>query len=271
MRSFLLLLVLFAGTCAQAQLAVVDTISVESRSMNKAISCVVIRPQGIEKMPVLYLLHGYSGNFSNWISKVPELKEWAQKYRIIIVCPDGDYASWYFDSPVDPRSKYETFISMEVPAAVDRLYPTLADRKHRAITGLSMGGHGALFLAFRHAGVFGAAGSMSGGLDLNSIKGKYDISRKLGDTIRMAKNYSELSIINVIDKKPAETLAITFDCGITDGFYQMNKAVHEKMLKLNIAHDYTERPGGHTWEYWENSLKYQLVFFDNFFRLSGSW
>jgi len=80
--------------------------------MHKDIKCVVIRPVMVSneriRLPVVYLLHGYSGNYSNWITKVPDLKKYADEYKLLIVCPDGDYSSWYFDSPVDPSMRYET-------------------------------------------------------------------------------------------------------------------------------------------------------------------
>ncbi|RYY61101.1 MAG: esterase family protein [Chitinophagaceae bacterium] len=243
----------------------VDTVTIRSDAMGKDIRCVVIRPDTPDKLPVLYLLHGWSGNYSNWITKVPELARWAKENHLMIVCPDGNFSSWYFDSPVEPGLKYETYIGTEVPAYIDSHYPTRRDRNSRAITGLSMGGHGALFIAFRHAATFGAAGSMSGGLDLTGMKAKYDIYKRLGDTTTMSKNYADYSVINVIDRQPTEPLAITFDCGTADGFYNMNLAVHQKMLRLKIKHDYAERPGGHDWKYWKNSLKYQLVFFSDYF------
>lgn len=74
--------------------------------------------------------------------------------------------SWYFDSPVDTAYRYETHISKEVVGFIDGHYRTRANKKYRAITGLSMGGHGALFIALRHSDIFGAAGSISGGVDL---------------------------------------------------------------------------------------------------------
>ena len=172
--------------------ATVDSIYIFSNSMQKNIPCIVIKPFSYIKkkssFPVVYLLHGHAGDFSNWIKKVPEIKNYADEYNIIIVCPDGDYASWYFDSPVNPKMKYETYISTEVPHYIDSAYKTIADKNHRAITGLSMGGHGALFIAWRHPNIFSATGSMSGGVDLKDLKNKFDIVKVLGDTYIMLIN-----------------------------------------------------------------------------------
>lgn len=259
----------FLVICLTAKSATVDTVSVYSDAMQKSFKCIVIKPS-IKKhkstpLPVVYLLHGYSGWYSNWITRVPELTQYADTYKLYIVCPDGGYSSWYFDSPMDSSLKYETYISKEVPDYIDAHYNTIKKRTGRAITGLSMGGHGAFFISLRHSNRFGACGSMSGGVNLMSSKNKYDISKRIGDTISQASNWKNYSIIGLIEQKPSDSVAIILDCGINDPFYKDNVQLHEKMLALKIPHDYTERPGKHNWDYWRNSIQYHLLFFKNYF------
>lgn len=248
----------------------VDTVEIYSRSMQKNLRCVVVKPDiyqfKITKFPVIYLLHGYDGNFSNWIHRAPELKNYADKYETLIVCPEGAISSWYLDSPVDSAYRYETHIAIEVVSYIDQHYKSLPNKKYRAITGLSMGGHGALFLALRHPEVFGAAGSMSGCLDLGDLKNKYDVSKRIGDTIRYAKAWQEFSVINLLDKSVNTPVRIIMDCGISDVFIEVNRLVHQKMLRLRIAHSYTERPGGHSWIYWRESLPYHMQYFSSLFQ-----
>jgi S-formylglutathione hydrolase FrmB len=253
-----------------ATAATVDTVSIYSNAMQKEFKCVVIKPEtGMEKvapLPVVYLLHGYGGWYSNWLIRVPQLKEYADQYQLMIICPDAGNSSWYIDSPVDPSMKYETYIGKEVPEYIDAHYTTIKDRKGRAITGLSMGGHGGLFLGFRHAGFFGACGSMSGGVDLNYLHNKYDVAKRIGDTINYADNWKNYSVINIVEHYPKDTLAIIIDIGTEDFFYKDNHALHEKMVRLKIPHEYIERPGKHDWPYWRNAVQYQLLFFSNYFR-----
>jgi S-formylglutathione hydrolase FrmB len=128
-----------------------------------------------------------------------------------------------------------------------------------------MGGHGGLFLGFRHADEFGACGSMSGGVDLQSSRNRFDVIKRIGDTIQYADNWNNYSVIHVIEKYPKDSLAIIFDCGTEDFFYDINHALHEKMVNLKIPHDYIERPGSHNWIYWANAVRYQLLFFRNYF------
>lgn len=265
-----LLLLLFAiGKAAK-----VDTVSIYSTAMHRAFPCVVVLPDAYSQpdrhYPVVYLLHGYSGNYSDWIKKVPALQQWADAYHLILVCPDGGFGSWYLDSPVDPTMRFETYVAREVPAYIDQHYPTLPDRLHRAITGLSMGGHGALFLGIRHKDFFGAAGSMSGGVDIRPFPENWDLKKRLGDIETNRDNWDRYTVISVANQLRNGDLQLIFDCGVKDFFYKVNKQLHEKLLQQGIAHDYTERPGEHNWAYWENAVAYQLLFFHRFFEASGA-
>jgi S-formylglutathione hydrolase FrmB len=266
----LLAVITLVINCQCVNAATVDTISIYSNAMHKDFKCVVIKPDTYKKKknnyPVVYLLHGYDGWYSNWIIREPKLKDYADRYQLMIVCPDGGKSSWYFDSPIDSTMKYETYIGKEVPEYIDAHYNTIKDRKARAITGLSMGGHGALFLAFRHSEIFGACGSMSGGVDLNYSRNKFDIMKRIGDTISHADNWKKYIVMNIIENYPKDSLAIIFDCGNSDELYtEANRIFHKKMLQLKIPHDYTERPGRHNWDYWRNSIQYHLLFFRNYF------
>jgi S-formylglutathione hydrolase FrmB len=247
----------------------VDTVSIYSSAMHKSYKCVVISPDNYKKegpaCPVIYILHGSGGWYSNLIIRIPDLKLYADQYKFLIVCPDGGPTSWYFDSPVDTAMRYETYIGKEVPAYIDSRYNTIKNRNGRAITGLSMGGHGALFLAFRHAEKFGACGSMSGALDLSLLLRSADLAKRLGDTVNHAENWKNYTVMNVIEKYPQDSLQIIIDCGTGDFLFQGNRNLHEKMLRLNIPHDYIERPGKHDWPYWRNAVKYQLLFFKDYF------
>lgn len=267
MKKFLL--VFLISSCFSATCANVDTLKVQSASMNKSISNLVITPEGYSDQSsysVVYLLHGAGGDFTSWISRVPTIQEHSDKYNVIIVCPDGGFTSWYFDSPVDSKMKYETYVSQELIEAVDSKYATSARKEDRAITGLSMGGHGAFYLAFKHQDVWGAAGSLSGGLDIRPFPSNWDLAERLGDYANYKENWEKNTVINLVHLLKRDQLKLVFECGTGDFFYEVNKNLHQKLLERNIPHDYTERPGVHNWDYWRNAIKYQLLFFDNYFK-----
>ncbi|WP_310747091.1 alpha/beta hydrolase family protein [Alistipes sp.] len=267
-RNLILLSVaLFSAAFAQA--ATVDTLSVWSASMNKGVEVVVVVPDGARTKtgpayPVLYLLHGYSGYAANWLQVKPELVQLAERDSVIVVCPDGKN-SWYWDSPVDPSMRYETFVSQELLRDIDARYHTRADRSGRAITGLSMGGHGAMWLSLRHKDRFGAAGSTSGGLDIRPFPDNWEMKKTLGEKADNPKRWDDYAAINQIDSIANGDLALIIDCGYGDFFAEVNRNFHDKLMERGIDHDYIVRPGVHDGLYWNNSIDYQWLFFKKFF------
>ena len=250
-----------------------DTIPVMSQAMGREIKNVVTVPSQYfydaqaTRYPVLYLLHGAFGCYSDWCKKA-DLKTLSDRFGIIIVCPDGQ-DSWYFDSPVDPKMQFETYVSKELVEYIDSHYRTIAHRYMRAITGLSMGGHGALFLAFRHPDVFWSCGSMSGNMDISPYPDKWHIKDRLGEQAENPQRWRDHSVCNQIelvkksDLKPAQNIII--DDGLNDIFIKNNIALHEQLVEKGIDHDFTVRPGRHSWDYWVNSLDYHMVFFKKAF------
>lgn len=269
-KNRLLLIALLLVWLAPFFAARVDTLLVKSPSMNKEIKVVVVTPDAAlgkkaVSCPAVYLLHGFGGHAKTWIEIKPNLPQIADEKGIIFVCPDGS-TSWYWDSPKDPSFRYETFVSSELVKYIDGHYKTIADRKGRAITGLSMGGHGGLWTAIRHKDTFGACGSTSGGVDIRPFPKNWDMAKRLGDYESNKEIWDTHTVINQIDKIQNGDLAIIFDCGEADFFIQVNKDLHNRLLEKKIDHDFITRPGGHTGEYWNNSIDYQILFFDKFFK-----
>lgn len=250
----------------------VDTIEVFSNKMQRIIKNVVILPAGydktekVKKYPVLYLLHGHGGRYDTFVRKVKKsLPQDAGRWEMIFVCPDGQN-SWYWDSPINKNMQFDTFVSKELVKYVDENYNTINSPKRRAITGYSMGGHGALWLGINHPDVFGACGSMSGGVDIRPFPNSWNIKDWLGNYKLNKDLWDSHTVINQSTKIVPNKPAIIFDCGTDDFFFEVNNNLHEELLKKNIPHDYIVRPGKHNYEYWENALDYQMLFFSKFFR-----
>lgn len=247
----------------------VDTVLVKSPLMSKEVEVVIIIPDAAlvntnKAFPVIYLLHGYGGNAYTWRGLKPDLDKIADEKGIIFVCPDGKN-SWYWDSPKNPSYRYESFISTELVEYMDASYNTLADRRGRAITGLSMGGHGALWIAFRHKDIFGAAGSTSGGVDIRPFPTNWEMSNQLGEFAQNKKLWDQHTVINQLDKIQNGDLALIIDCGLGDFFLAVNQGLHSRLVARDIDHDFILRPGEHNETYWKNSIDYQILFFSKFF------
>ena len=156
-------------------------------------------------------------------------------------------------------------MSAELVNYIDSNFKTIKDRSGRAITGLSMGGHGALHTAFKHQDVFGSAGSTSGGVDFRPFPTKWHIATRIGSYEGYPDNWEKSTVINLTHLLTPGSLNIIIDCGVDDFFYEVNCNLHNKLLKEGIPHDFYTRPGTHNWTYWRNSIKYQMLFFDTCF------
>lgn len=266
-KTFLLSLITLVYLSATA--SKVDTLHIQSAAMGKKIPTVVITPDRknnkTSKYPVVYMLHGYSGNYASFVNSFPVIKKYADDYQCIIVCPDGGYSSWYFNSPFDKSYQYETFVAKELVQYIDARYPTVPFSTKRGITGLSMGGHGAFYLAIKHPDIFGAAASMSGGVDFRPFPENWDIAKRIGEKSALPENWETNVVINMVDKLPNKKIKLWFDCGVDDFFIEGNRALHKKLTDLKIEHEYMEGPGEHNNAYWNRSVSFHMLFFHLFF------
>ncbi|MBE8715076.1 alpha/beta hydrolase [Sphingobacterium hungaricum] len=256
--------ILLVNYCLAAK---VDTVNVFSQAMQKNIKTVIIQPEvkAAGATATLYLLHGYSGNYKNWVDNASHIKQLVDQYGYTVVCPDGGFGSWYWDIEGDQNFQYETFVSKELVDYVESNYPVLKDRKRRGITGLSMGGHGALYLAIKHPDVFSAAGSTAGGVDIRPFPDNWDMANRLGTYRENAQKWNEHTIMELTHLIAPKSLDLFIDCGTGDFFYGVNEELHRKLTYLNIPHHYLTLPGKHDWDYWRKSIVYQMAFFDSIF------
>lgn len=269
--------------------APVDTLDVPSAAMKRTMKAAVVVPESYRSAknkamyPVLYLLHGGGGTFSDWLRQTPDkmlVHRLADQYNLIIVMPEGERLSGYLDSPIQKDNLFETYIASELIEKIDNTYRTIRDRKGRVITGLSMGGHGALYLASRHPDIYCAAGSMSGAVDLNRTNWRIDaqfasqiepaFTRILGSPGSTPDLYATNSVVNMVDRIKASGLRLIIDCGVDDFLIEPNRELHRRLVYSKVEHDYTERPGGHTWDYWQNSLPYHILFFREVLKANGT-
>lgn len=268
MKTFAAILVLFSILTGSLFAKAPITVAAKSDVMKKEIPALVILPDDYEKSgksyPVIYLLHGFGGNYQTWYHIKPNLPELATSNQVIFVLPDGA-TSWYWDSPVNQNLKYETYVAKELVDFIDSSYRTIKSPKGRAIAGLSMGGHGAMWLALRHKDVFGAAGAISGGVDIRPFPNNWDMAKNLGEYSSNKDVWDAHTVINQVDGLKNGELAIYIDCGFSDFFYQVNLNLHNKLLQMKIDHDYLARPGAHNNAYWNNAIDYNILFFKKFF------
>ncbi len=213
--------------------------------------------------PVLYLLHGLQGDYTNWDTHT-RLREYAAPLQLIIVMPDAD-DSWYQNSASKPQDRFEDYIAKDLIAEIDQKYRTIAKRELRAIAGLSMGGYGALKFGLKYPNLFAFAASFSG-----TVAVAHDeYSRRAGE------HYHQL-LLQILG--PAGTglwkandlfpLSETYDptrlpylwlsCGTADLLLDDNRRFVASLQQHKISYTYTEAPGGHSWVFWNDELPAML-------------
>ncbi len=277
---FLTLGLLLIPIFAQAS---IEHLEVHSASMDRQLPVAVVLPACYHEVetpyPVIYLLHGAMGSYRNWLNLPEEdglVQQLADHYRVIFVLPSGDRYSYYFDSPGNQKSQFETHITREVIPFIDSVFRTIDEKPGRAITGLSMGGHGALYLAARNPELFAAAGSMSGVADMDVAswelpeENKRGFVRQIGQTLGSDEITTDFlakhSVTNLVTQMKENQMPLIIDCGVDDFLLEANRELNNRLLDAGVAHDYIERPGAHDWAYWTNALLYQVLFITEVFK-----
>ena len=244
-----------------------DTVTVAAAGyLPEDMKVTVITPDRIPctGAPSVYLLNGYGGDNGSWGIIRPDVGKFADMYGMVLIMPSG-MDLWYWDSPVKPEIRMESFFTDVLVPYIDKNYPTDARAEKRAITGLSMGGHGGLWLGVRHPDIWKNCGSMSGGVNILPFPKKWKMARMLGEKEANPKIWEEHTVINLVPKMKAGVNNIIIDCGSEDFFAKVNADLHQALLDAKIPHDYTSRPGVHNSAYWANSLPYHLLFFQTKF------
>jgi putative tributyrin esterase len=219
--------------------------------------------------PVLYLLHGLTGNEDDWWKR-SNLAQYLAPYHLIVVTPGvGD--SWYANSASDPHARYEDAIIRDLIPYIDAHYRTIPKREGRAIAGLSMGGLGAMKFALRYPQMFLFAASFSGAFDvpLTARLGKSPNAKMLRDLHRIFGNENgqtrrENDIFQLLEQTPPKGTAFPYlyvSVGKSDPLPQValsNPRLNQALRAHNFKFEYYERPGTHDWHFWDSEVQFML-------------
>lgn len=245
-----------------------DTFQLDSKLMGRKMPYRVVLPPDynisneIARYPVIYLLHGLTGHYTNWTDKT-QLAKYALNHKFIIVTPEGDNG-WYTDSIANANDKYESYIVKELIPEIDKKFRTLADREHRMIAGLSMGGYGGMKFGLKYPELFSLAGSFSGALGATSFTEK-NAGAMIGKGIDViyGPQDSETRKANDIFKMvreltPEKIKALPFmyvSCGTEDFLIQSNRDFDALFMEKKVPHEYREHPGIHDWVFWNDQVR----------------
>jgi len=186
--------------------------------------------------------------------------------------PDGG-VSGYVNS-YDGKVPYEDFFIKEFIPHIESTYRIRAQKRYRAIAGLSMGGYGTLVMSTKHPDLFAASAPLSAGVRTdeeviampdaqwaNSYAQRY--GKDLVGNARINEHYNKNSILKIIETaNPDDIKKVRYyiDCGDDDFLIKGNMALHALMIDKKIPHEFRVRQGGHTWSYWRSALPEVLKF-----------
>jgi S-formylglutathione hydrolase FrmB len=265
MKVILLSLILCVSALANGR---VETVRFQSKLINTTLPYNIILPNDYDtskttRYPVLYLLHGLTGHYNDWVQRT-NIADYAAEYRIIIVMPEGN-DGWYTDSAITTTDKYESYILQELIPDVQQRYRTIEARYARAIAGLSMGGYGAIKFGLKSPAMFVFAASMSGAFSVTRLTDK-----EIPDSWRPSlKNFGAADsqtrtandLFGLLQKLTAARIAslpyFYFDCGTEDSplIFPSNRELAALMFEKKIAHEFRELPGDHSWGYWDQQVQ----------------
>jgi len=211
------------------------------------------------RYPVLYMLHGAGGSKDEWpayglVTDVDRSIVSKDIGPMIVVLPQGDLGYWVDWPNGGPR--WADYVTRDLRRQVDSTFRTLPDAAHRAIGGLSMGGAGALQLAFNHPDVFGVAGAHSPSLHLDD--GTFTAVFGTG------ADFDQREPMQLAASAPdIEGLKIWIDVGQDDPWLERDEVLHQRLVDRGVAHNWSVLPGGHDGEYWTENLPTYLRFYDS--------
>jgi S-formylglutathione hydrolase FrmB len=245
--------------------------------------CIILPPSydadKSRKFPILYFFHGLGDNEQMFIhaggfNLVEDLWERGQIGEFLIATPDAG-TSFYINGR-DGKVRYEDFLVQEFLPGIESRYRTRSGRANRAVSGVSMGGYGALHLAFRHPQLFSSVSAHSAAIidklpefiAPNPAGGMR--ARVLGGTFGSPPDpafWDHNSPLTLARTANLAGLKIYFDCGDHDdfGFETGAEALDKILASRHIPHEARIYPGRHDWQYFAEHLPASLQFHSNNF------
>lgn len=216
----------------------------------------------------LYLLHGFSGNTTDWITGSNAM-EISRQYNIAIIMPSGEN-SFYLNRK-GTGNAFETYIAKELPAYVKKTYNLSDNKEDVSIGGLSMGGFGAIRLGVKYGKHYGAAFGLSSALIINDIadlspENTNEFTLALADYDYYATVFGDLSKVKDSDVNPEYIIKhrlmedellprIFMACGTEDALIENNRKFRDFLKENKVPVTYYESPGIHEWKFWNEYLE----------------
>ena len=245
-------------------------VNFSSSSLKRIVPIQAILPveSGVETAeglyPTLYLLHGVTGNYTDWVSRT-NIQRWAEAKGLAVVMPSGDNG-FYIDRP-ESQNYYGEYIGRELVEITRRMFPLSRRREDTFIAGLSMGGYGAVRNGLKYHETFGCIAGLSTaniveGIEKRTNEDSYFLNRRdFAESV-----FGDLSKVRDSDKNPkwlakrltesgAALPRIYLACGTEDSLLEGSRDLRDFLRASGADVTYEEGPGGHEWDFWERHIR----------------
>ena len=216
----------------------------------------LILPDSDGPWEVMFLLHGLSDDHTIW-NRRTRLEEYVAGLPLLVVMPDGG-RGFYCDA-VEGYA-YRKAIGEELVALVKRWFNV---KEKWCISGLSMGGYGAVRYALDYPEQFVSACSLSGALAFGHypLDREGEWGREFARIVGQDPTGGPNDLFQRISDLPADQRpALRIDCGSEGFLIESNRAYHAHLTELGIPHEYEEHPGEHNWPYWDEHIQPAIAF-----------
>ena len=220
----------------------------------------------VRDVPIIILLHGVYGSSWCWplktgVHRIADrlITEKSIGPMILVMPSDGLYRDGSSFLPHKDGCDYEKWIVEDVVDVIKQEITIASPQSPLFITGLSMGGYGALRIGAKYSHLFKAFSGLSSITEFNQLANFYEN----GNIEEISANVvSQPSVLETILLNQASLPPFMFDCGNRDILIEANRKLHRDLERNNILHVYNEYPGEHNWNYWTSHIKEHLVFFN---------
>ncbi|NLN51163.1 MAG: esterase family protein [Acholeplasmataceae bacterium] len=233
-----------------------------SQSLARTTDLYVIKPDYLspdKEVSLLYLLHGYTGDYTNWI-RFSNIEKYVFGKNLIVVMPSA-YNSYFTD--LGTKEKHFTYVAVELPKFIESIFNLKVKRENTFVAGLSMGGYGALKIALTYPERYSKAASFSGALIIQNMITRVNLERKKHFEVVFGKTLKKEDDLFYLATEALNKVDLYISCGTEDAMFKDSAQFHQYLKEINFNHFYITKPGNHNWEFWDQEIKQAIEFFIN--------
>lgn len=235
-------------------------IKFHSNKLERHTSINVIKPNNIKSnndLQVLYLLHGYSGDYTNWV-RYTSIEKYVEGTNLLVVMPSA-YNGFYVDH--ENGEPYFSFLTEELPQFINDTFNITQTKENTFIAGLSMGGYGSLLAGLTYPDKYKKVAAFSSVIDIDYLLERSTGVRKVKMENIFTKSVRDKFNLYTLAKKSLNKIPLYITCGTEDFLFKDNSNYNIYLNEIGYKHTFLTSPGIHSWDYWNEQIVKAIKWF----------